>query len=319
MIPRVNALSLSLALSLFSLAPAVRAQPAQPAQPAQSFAQTEARTHFQTGARHYQEGQFTQAIEEFETAFRLFPSPVILFNLAQAYRSDGRLSEAVATFRRFLESAERITPEQRHDVETTIDEIEASRASLTFEIEPAGATLSIDGRQIGTLPLTRPLELTPGEHQVEISLANYQTRRDEVTLTAHQRRLYNATLLPVALNARLSISTTPPDATLTLDGAEIPQSQTPQPVAPGEHSLTVSRDGYLPQTRTVRVNALGSESVSVTLDRTRRSVFTRPLFWAIVGGVVVVTVGAILLANPPDPTPINGNTTPSVAQTVFSF
>lgn len=307
---RVRFVTLTLALAL--------ATSVVGAQPATSFQQSEARTHFQTGAQHYQNGQYGQAIEQFETAYRLFPSPVILFNLAQAYRSDGRLSESVTTFRRFLTTSERLTPEQRRDVESTIAEIEASRASITFEVEPAGATLSIDGRAIGTLPLTRPLELQPGDHQVSIALTNYQTRRDNVTLQAHDQRLYTATLRPVAQNARITVTTTPTDATITLDGTDVSQGTATQ-VEPGTHTVVVTHEGYVQQSSSVRVSAFGSETANINLERQGRSIFTRPVFWAVVGGVAVVGVVLAIVLNPPQPTPIMGNVNPSVAQTIFSF
>ena len=101
----------ALALALLLAAPLSSAQPrrvpqpqdepaTEPANPTAAFQQAEARTHFQTGVGHYQAGRFTEAIAEFQTAHRLYASPVILFNLAQAYRSDGQLSSAIATFRR---------------------------------------------------------------------------------------------------------------------------------------------------------------------------------------------------------------------------
>src|SRR5665213_1825026 len=70
--------------------------------------------------------------------------------------------------------------------ETAVSEIESQRAVLSFEVEPAGGMLVLDGRAIGTLPLPRAMELLPGDHTIEIRLDRHVTRRDTLTLRPHQ-------------------------------------------------------------------------------------------------------------------------------------
>jgi hypothetical protein len=327
-----------LALALLLAAPLTSAQPrrvpqpqpqtqaqaqdepaADPANPTAAFQQAEARTHFQTGVGHYQAGRYTEAIAEFQTAHRLYASPVILFNLAQAYRSDGQLSNAIATFRRYLEENPRLTPTQREDVEGVIREIDATRAVLSFEVEPSGAEVTLDGRVLGTSPLPRGVEVLPGPHEVAVSLAFHEPVTQTINVHAHERRLFQTTLHPVELNARLVVNALPADAEITLDGTPVGRGTFDQRVRPGTHQLTFAAQGYQPRSESVRVGVLSEETVRVTLDPRSRSVFTRWYFWAAVGGAIAVGATLAVVLNPVEPTAIPGNGNPQVVQSVLSW
>lgn len=293
--------------------------PAPPVPNVSPEQQNEARNHLRAGAQHYQNGDYAQAITEFRRAHELYPTPRILFNLAQAYRREGMLSDAITTFRRYVTESPDLAAEQRREVEDAISEIEANRAVITFEVEPAGATITLDGRDLGTAPLARNAEVLPGEHRVSIRLENYVSHEERVEVSAHDQRLVNVTLRPTERNARLVVNATPAEAHISIDGLEAGTGSVTQQVAPGDFTVSVTADGYTSQTRRVHVNRLSTESLSVTLDRPRPSVFTRPWFWATVGGAVVVGVLIAIILNPIDPDPIEGNGTPSVVQSILTF
>lgn len=283
------------------------------------FRQSEARQHFQTGVQHYQAERYTQAIEEFNIAYRTFASPVILFNLGQAYRADGQLSNAVRTFRQYLDEAPNLGDSQRQDVQNTIDEIEHSRAVLSFEVEPSGAEVRLDGRPLGTAPLARGSEVLPGTHDIEITLADHETRRETIVVHEHEQRLYAATLRPVAMNARVTIQVTPADALITLDGREVGHGAANERVEPGEHRVEATLSGYVTRATPVTVRPLSTETLSITLDPRPRPIYARPWFWIAIGGAVAVTATLLIVLNPSDPVPVPGNGNPQVVQSVVSW
>jgi hypothetical protein len=293
---------------------------APPPDPAQVARQTEARGHFQRGGQFYESSDWAHAIEEFRAAFDLWPNPVILFNLAQAYRRDGQLSQAIETFNRYLETAPNLTREQRAEVEEAVHEIEETRAVITFEVEPAGATVTLNGRDYGTAPIARNAEVLPGEYRVHVELADHASRDETFTVRAHEQRLVNVRLRPVDQNARLVVNVSPADASILIDGESAGTGHAQRQVRPGRYTVTASREGYRDETQTVTVAQLRTETVGITLRPRTRSIVTRPWFWGVVGGVVAAgALTAIIITSVSDPSPIEGNGNPSVVQTATSF
>ena len=282
--------------------------------------QAEARQHFQTGTQHYQAGRFAEAIEEFRTAYRLYASPTILFNLAQAYRSDGQLVNAIATFRRYLEDAEgALSAQQRQEVLDVIAEIESSRAVLSFEVEPAGVTVILDGRELGTSPLPRGVEVMPGEHTITLRMTDYDPHEERITVNAHERRLYQYLLQPVERNAGITVQAEPSHAVIRWDREEVGRGTFTDRIRPGRHTLRVEAEGFVPEERTVEVGVLRRETVQVSLQRRPRSVLTQWWFWTAIGGAVATGVILGIVLNPSEPPPIAGNGNPPVANTLFHF
>lgn len=64
---------------------------------------TAARNEWKQGATAYEKGHFDVAIQRFEKAYELDPSPIYLFNLGQAYRKKGDAPHALENLRAYLE------------------------------------------------------------------------------------------------------------------------------------------------------------------------------------------------------------------------
>jgi hypothetical protein len=309
--PRTALLALA-AAALFAPLPAAaqrhgrrhREPPAAP-DPVAQLRQNEARDRFRRGGEFYQNGDWAHAIEEYRAAFEIWNNPIILFNLAQAYRSDGQLTQAVETFNRYLQEAPSLTREQRAEVEEAVREIQETRAVLSFEVEPAGATVTLNGR---------------GDYAVHVELANHESRDEHVTVRTHEQRLVNVRLRPVDQNARLAVSVSPSDAAIEINGEDAGRGSVTRQVRPGSFTVVVRRDGYADETQTVSVAALRTENVSITMRPRTRPFYTRPWFWAVVGGVVAVGAGVgIAVAATSEATPVSGNGNPPFVQTVLSY
>jgi tetratricopeptide (TPR) repeat protein len=57
---------------------------------------------FWAGSEHYEKGEFDQAREQFQEAFRLSQDPELLYNIAQTYRLQGNCPLALATYQQFV-------------------------------------------------------------------------------------------------------------------------------------------------------------------------------------------------------------------------
>ena len=139
-----------------------------------------ARQHFDAGVRHFQTGEFRQALDSFRDAYRIQPHPSVLVNIANCYMEIGRPVDAAQHFERYLrESGEDVDPEQRAEVERALGQARAAIATIDVTGAP-GISVFVDGDAIGRTPLRRPAEVNPGPHVVEMRAPDGALRRDRV-------------------------------------------------------------------------------------------------------------------------------------------
>lgn len=128
--------------------------------------QKEADRHFKSGVALFKEGKFAEALAEFERAYEIAPHPLVLYNIAGCYRELSRYGEAVKFYKRFLAEGKGKAPKDRlAAAQTELDGILARIARITVAA-PDGATLTLDGNELGTMPIDMPLMVAPGEHKV---------------------------------------------------------------------------------------------------------------------------------------------------------
>lgn len=149
------------------------------------------------GVRLMDHGDNRGALEKFEAAFRLFPSPKILFNMGRARNELGQAAEAVNDFERFLDEAPYAQKESRDEAERLIKTLRPQLSYLDLTTDDVGSHISVDGREVGTAPLPRPLAVTPGPHEVHFDKAGLVAETRSVAPVAGQKLRVYVKLAPV--------------------------------------------------------------------------------------------------------------------------
>jgi tetratricopeptide (TPR) repeat protein len=67
-------------------------------------AMDKARIHLQAGIAYYDEARYDEAVREMEAAYRLKPVADLQYNLAECYERLGRPTEAVAAYKKYLDT-----------------------------------------------------------------------------------------------------------------------------------------------------------------------------------------------------------------------
>lgn len=184
-------------------ASSVNAQDAAAAEPAPEEENTpedrsavdQAREHYRTGMTRFDAHDYRSAIAEFHLAARLVPSADLWFNIARAHEEVGELLQAVEHYQFYLR--DRVDPPDRQAVEARIASLQqrAEEARAALERAPTtgtlrlssnldGALVRLDGQDIGRSPLTDPMELSPGRHELALELDGYLPFRSTVRLEA---------------------------------------------------------------------------------------------------------------------------------------
>ena len=140
------------------------------AQPAAATATTSdkvaARALLREGTRLFDKGQHEAALERFTRAHALYPSPKLLYNIAQANRELGRKVEALAAFEGFLAQVEKPPARLAAEVRRSVAELQAQLAELQIRVDVTGAELQLDGKPLGLAPLPDSVWVTPGAHEI---------------------------------------------------------------------------------------------------------------------------------------------------------
>lgn len=148
----------------------------------------EASRHFQLGVRLYNEGKYDEALIEFQRAYDLSPHPSVLYNIAATHRELSHYGESIQFFERFLDQGRgRLAPALLARAEAELADVRARIGAVIVDVAPAGVTVTVDGRVLGTTPMTAPVILGPGRHTFVLRAPWGQTETRVVTIAAGDR------------------------------------------------------------------------------------------------------------------------------------
>jgi tetratricopeptide (TPR) repeat protein len=303
--------------AVLSSAPCLASDATPADSPAQPQANRElAQAHFARGIQEYRARRYKDAIDAFLLANDLYPSAAISFNVARAYEKLEYPAGALRFYRDYLRREPGASDGAQ--IAKRIEELEdrlrqRGVQQVTILSNPAGATLSVDGRAVGITPWTG--EVLPGNHGVELSLRGYASTLGQFELSSHRAAELEFQLEPaeqksapepLEANEPAPLNPAPPPAASAGEPRiEPPPQSTFLRVLPwatlGTGALALAGAGYF---------ELSSASDE---DRARRASTQREALAAIdsmnssqlaarvlvgVGGALAVTGGVLLWLNP---------------------
>lgn len=154
------------------------------------------------GSEKMEIGLYTEALSRFQAAYELVPSPKISYNIAQAYNYMARFVEALHHFERFVRDySDHSHKYWKAAKDIWIPRLKAKIATVAVQVNVAGAAVTVDGRDAGVSPHTRPIRLQPQPGRlfvIVVSKAGYVERTLKVKLRAGERLRQRVTLITEA-------------------------------------------------------------------------------------------------------------------------
>lgn len=145
-------------------------------------AKEQARELVEQGNTSFESSRYKDAIDAYEEALALYPSPRILVNLAEAQREAGLWGSAQRNFQKFLDEGGAKPGSRIHQsLLARIREIEELAARLAITAFERDTELSIDGMPLGD-PLEEPILLAPGRHELIARASGFETKAVTVIL-----------------------------------------------------------------------------------------------------------------------------------------
>ena len=115
--------------------------------------------------------QYESALERFDAAYALVPSPNIHYDRALACVGLQRSAAALEEFETFLDEATHPPSGTREEAQRHVTDLRARVAWLDPNMVPSGAEIIVDGNRRGTTPLARWIYLDPGRHEISIRVS----------------------------------------------------------------------------------------------------------------------------------------------------
>jgi tetratricopeptide (TPR) repeat protein len=112
---------------------------------AQQDVTAQARRYFQSASKHFDLGEYREALDDFKSGYRLREDPVFLYNIAQCERLLGRNVDAIRTYKSYLRR--RPDAPNRDEVEKKIEALEqAQRSQERASSTPPNQVMDAEGR-----------------------------------------------------------------------------------------------------------------------------------------------------------------------------
>lgn len=132
----------------------------------------EAEERFKKGLMLVDEGDCENAVVEFEESYRLFPAPVVLYNMALCYDDLHQYSKSMKYYKQFMTEAENLTAQQNATIMDRIKKLEKYLGVLEVSCNMDGASVFVDDEEVGTTPMEATYVET-GQHKLTIKLPEY--------------------------------------------------------------------------------------------------------------------------------------------------
>ncbi|HXI55924.1 MAG TPA: PEGA domain-containing protein [Polyangia bacterium] len=224
----------------------------------------------QEGARLLDDKDFSAALQKFVDAYRLVASAKIQFNIGLAQEGLDRPAEAIHAYRIYIEEATADSASRRADARVRIDALRPHVTQLSIISTVPGAVVLIDGVEEGRTPMSRPLVVNPGPHQVVVQ---FQSAGEPPWTQVIRGEPGAKVELQVSKPSPPPTSTTPPQQT-----PPMLVGKAPDPAASPEPTVLL-----------LTTPAAADPPVAET------PFYKRAWFWGVVAGVVAAgTVGVVL-------------------------
>lgn len=113
-------------------------------------------------------GRVSEALQTFEDARRLYPTPKLYFNIARCEAGLGRRARALTHYQQFLREERDSDPQVRSEAERQVTALMGTVARLQLREAPANAAIRIDGEPEGLTPTEQPIWIEPGAHRLSV-------------------------------------------------------------------------------------------------------------------------------------------------------
>jgi hypothetical protein len=241
-----------------------------PADSDETTRKARAKEHFDRAEELYAAGEYELAIPEYRSAYCLLPNADPIYNIGQAYERLVDYERAVVWFEEYIRQ---LPPERTDEIRVVGNRIAVLRrltARIRVATDPPGASITLDREGVtthGKANSKDPLKVTAGTYTMHVELPGYLPVTETFTAEIGQPYTYSYRLTPKT--ARLSVTASPADARIFVDGKIAGIGSYSDRLSIGDHKITVEAAGRPSEEREVSLSSDDVTTVSVKMQPPR--------------------------------------------------
>jgi hypothetical protein len=150
----------------------------------------EAARRYDMGLKLYAEGEFRQAVIEFERSYQITKDYRVLYNIGQVRIQLGNYARATGALKDYLsQGGDKIAEDRRKAVEADLDMLASRTGHLRIVANQTGADILVDDIIVGQSPLPEAVLLDAGEHKITAKKTGFDARTQQITLAGKDSML----------------------------------------------------------------------------------------------------------------------------------
>jgi hypothetical protein len=198
-----------------------------------------------TAAKLKASGAFDVAAEEYENAYKVAPSAAPLREALECYKQLGQSTGQVSAAQRLLDKhAKELKGGEQAALKKLLEAAKAKIGQIDL-IAESGATVQLDGKDVGTTPLPGPLSADAGSHAIVVKKEGFELFEKPVDVTAKSTVTVEAKLEPTITTAEISVKEAAGiPGTVLIDGQKVGPApyRGRQPL--GKHQVSLESPTY---------------------------------------------------------------------------
>jgi hypothetical protein len=274
-------------------APAAQAKPAQAkpaAQPQKSLSETltgMAKAEYEAGKILYQAKDFGNAIIKFEKTYELSKDPRLLWNIAICQKELRRYTKMLATINKLVtEGGPMLSEQDKQDAAEIVKTVEAFVSPLKLTVNEPGASVTIDGENVGTTPLPGPVVVDVGTRTIRVAKKGFKERTESLLVAGGGEIALAIRLEKEIHRGRLLVEAGPEDM-IYLDGKAVGRGRFEGSLPSGGHTLRVTSPGMVAHQSEVLIQDDKTRRIPVRLEKQ-----SDPSKWLWIAGGAALFIGA---------------------------
>lgn len=219
------------------------AGPARAEEPWQTDPESVAKELFFRGVKLLEAGDAERALDAFLRSRATIPRRGNTLNAALCLEKLGRADEALELYEDVIARfASDLPAPEKAALTATMSELRGKLGAVVVNANITGASVQIDGRPRGTLPLSSSIRVSAGSHTLRVVKNGYETLVQTIVVEARQTQQIDVKIAPLTNAGELRIESEDGQvAEVFVDGALVGSAPWEGLLPPGRHAVWIRR------------------------------------------------------------------------------